>query len=117
MHEDELEAEISTWTVTRTPAEVTALLQSVKVPAAGSLDNRDLANDPHLNETGIFVELPHLEVGTLRHIGIPWRMSRTPCKVEQPAPCLGQHTDAVMTEVLGYSADQVADLKEQRILY
>jgi crotonobetainyl-CoA:carnitine CoA-transferase CaiB-like acyl-CoA transferase len=38
-------------------------------------------------------------------------MSRTDGNVRAPAPCIGQHTDEVLTQMLGYSADEVARLR------
>jgi crotonobetainyl-CoA:carnitine CoA-transferase CaiB-like acyl-CoA transferase len=43
-------------------------------------------------------------------------MSGTPCEVKAAAPLLGQHTDEVMTGLLGYSADEVAALRSKGAL-
>jgi len=116
-HEDEVEACITEWTSSRTPSEVTAALQAAAIPAFPSYDGRDLAEDPHLNGAGFFVRLEHPEVGALQHVGIPWRMSGTPCAVRRPAPCLGQHTDYVMGEILGYSSDEIQRLRTEKVLF
>ena len=115
-NEDELEAIISAWTLTRTPQEVTEQLQVANIPAAPSMSNLDLSTDSHLNNRSIFTYLEHLEVGTKQHVGIPWQMSKTPLSVRKPAPLLGQDTDYVLREVLGYSADEVAVLREKQVL-
>jgi len=39
-------------------------------------------------------------------------MSRTACKVKSPAPLIGQHTDEVLSSVLGYSTAEIAELRE-----
>ncbi len=69
-----------------------------------------------LNERGIFVELEHAEVGVRTHVGIPWKMSGTPCAVVQPAPLLGQHTDEVLRDVLKLPEAQIAGLRERGVL-
>jgi benzylsuccinate CoA-transferase BbsF subunit len=115
-NEDALEARISEWTATRSPEEVTAALQAAGIPAFPSMSNRDLAEDAHLNAAGFFVSLPHPEVGVRKHAGIPWRMSRTPTAVRRPAPCLGEHTDAVMRDLLGYSPAEVQRLRDEGVL-
>jgi len=51
------------------------------------------------------------------HTGIPWRLSNAPNGVRAPAPLLGQHTDAVMRDILGYSDAEIARLREDRILF
>jgi benzylsuccinate CoA-transferase BbsF subunit len=116
VNEDSLEAEITAWTLQRSPQEVTQVLQAAGIPAFPTYDSRDLSNDRHLNRSGLFVELEHPEIGKQRHIGIPWRMSATPCQVQRPAPCLGQHTDEVMGDILGYSAGEIARLKDSGVL-
>jgi len=110
-NEDELEKIITEWTALRDAHDVARELQSHGVAAAVCASNKDVAEDPHLSERSAFVRLNHPEVGVQQHIGIPWRMSGTPCAVRAPAPCIGQHTDAVLTGPLGYSE---ADLKKLR---
>lgn len=110
-NEDELEAIVTQWTSQRTAYEATELLQAAGVAAFTCATNKDVAEDPHLKERGYFVELEHPEVGVRQHIGMPWRMNRTPCAVRRPAPCIGQHTDEVMTQVLGYTQAQVDALR------
>ena len=115
-NEDELEMLISTWTQARTDAEVTQTLQAVGVAAFPALTNKEIAEDTHLDERGFFVEHEHPEVGTRRHAGAPWVFSETSCQVRKPAPCLGQDTDDVLQNILGYSADEVATLRANDVL-
>ncbi|MGH2586728.1 MAG: CaiB/BaiF CoA transferase family protein, partial [Dehalococcoidia bacterium] len=84
-NEDALEAEVTAWTSGHDRWEVTQLLQAAGVAAFPSMTSADLVNDPHLRERGIFVELEHPEVGVRTHVGIPWKLSATPCAVEHPA--------------------------------
>jgi crotonobetainyl-CoA:carnitine CoA-transferase CaiB-like acyl-CoA transferase len=115
-HEDTLEALITAWTTTHSPKEATAQLQAAGIPAAPSMCNRDLSTDPHLNIRSIFAYLNHPEVGKQQHVGIPWQMSKTPLAVQRPAPVLGQDTEYVLREILGYSAEQIGAMKEKQIL-
>jgi benzylsuccinate CoA-transferase BbsF subunit len=115
-NEDALDERISGWTRTLSPEEVTRRLQAAGVAAFPSMSNRDLAEDPHLNERGFFVDLPHPEVGPRHHAGIPWRFSRTPCAVRSPAPLLGEHTRSVLEDLLGYSPEEVDALASAGVL-
>jgi crotonobetainyl-CoA:carnitine CoA-transferase CaiB-like acyl-CoA transferase len=110
-HEDDLEALLTEWTRQRTPEEATAILQAAGIAAFTSATNRDLATDPHMEGRGFLVDLPHPEIGVKRHLGVPWRMSRSDCRVRAAAPCLGADTDRVLREVCGYSDDEVARLR------
>lgn len=111
-NEDALDAAITEWTSIRSPGEVQEHLQKAGVTVFACATNKDIAEDPHLAQRGYFVELPHPEVGTKRHIGIPWRMSATPCQVKAPAPTMGQHNNEVLTSVLGYTLEQVEKFRE-----
>jgi benzylsuccinate CoA-transferase BbsF subunit len=115
-NEDTLDTLIAAWTLTRTPAEVTQPLQTAGIPAAPAMSNKDLATDPHLNSRPIFVYHEHPEVGVKQHIGIPWQMSKTPLSVRHPAPTLGQDTDYVLRDILGYKADEIVALREKQVL-
>jgi len=115
-HEDELEALVTEWTGTRTPEEATVRLQEAGIAAFTAATNRDVAEDPHLAAREFFVELPHPEVGVRRHIGVPWRMAASDCRVRRPAPCLGADTDQVLREACGCSEAEIADLRARQVL-
>ena len=57
------------------------------------------------------------EVGVRTHAGIPWRFADTPNGVRSPAPCIGEHTDEVMRDLLGLVPDEIARLRADEILY
>lgn len=52
----------------------------------------------------------------MTHLGVPWQMSASDSRVRRAAPCLGQDTDQVLRDVCGYSADDVARLRDAGIL-
>jgi benzylsuccinate CoA-transferase BbsF subunit len=115
-NEAELDAIITQWTTPRDRWEITQLLQRAGVAAIPTLSNKDLAHDPHLRERGYLVELEHPEVGKRIHAGIPWTMSGTPCKIWRAAPLLGQDTDYLLSSLLGYSPEKIAELRNGKIL-
>jgi benzylsuccinate CoA-transferase BbsF subunit len=115
-NEDALEELITEWTTRQSPEAVHAALSADGIPAFTTFNNRDIAEDAHLKQSGIFVELDHAEVGKRSHIGMPWRLSATPTEVQRPAPCLGADTDDVMAS-LGYSSDEIQQLRDRKVLY
>ena len=115
-NEAALEAIVTAWTQEISADEATQALQNAGIPAYPTLDAIDMVNSPHVGARDYFVELEHPEVGTRRHMGIPWTMSRTPCEIRRPAPCLGQDTDAVLTDIVGLSQDEITALRERDIL-
>ncbi len=57
------------------------------------------------------VELEQPELGTVRQLGVPVKMSRTPGDPTRPAPAFGEHTDEVLREA-GYSEEEIAAMIE-----
>jgi benzylsuccinate CoA-transferase BbsF subunit len=115
-NEDALEQVVTAWTQARTSEEATQRLQQAGIPSYPSLDGKDMLANPHVAARGYFVELEHPEVGKRRHLGIPWKMSLTPCEVQRPAPCMGQDTDYVLETVLGLGQDEIAALQSKEVL-
>jgi crotonobetainyl-CoA:carnitine CoA-transferase CaiB-like acyl-CoA transferase len=111
-HEDEVERILTAWTSARSPEDATAALQAAGIGAFTAATNRDLAEDPHLAARRFFVELSHPEVGVRKHVGVPWRMSASDCRVRAAAPCVGADTDAVLREVCGLSDPEIARLRD-----
>lgn len=115
-NEDALEDLIMEWTLLRDPYEVKDLCQAAGVAAFPPQMNKELAEDPHMNSRGFFVEKEHPEVGVRKHAGMPWRMSGTPSEVWRAAPVMGQDNDYVFGGLLGMSATQIAELVAREVI-
>jgi crotonobetainyl-CoA:carnitine CoA-transferase CaiB-like acyl-CoA transferase len=85
-------------------------------------DERDCCIEPVLDldealgsdlvrERGMVVELEQPQLGTIRQLANPVKLSRTPADPTRPAPAFGEHTDEVLAEI-GYSAEEIAAMKE-----
>ena len=116
-NEDALEELLTTWTQDQDKWQVTKTLQAAGVAAFPSMTSKDLAEDPHLDARGFFARLEHPEVGVRAHTAMPWRLSNSPNGVRTPAPLIGNDTDYVMRDLLGYTAQEVAELKDAEVLY
>jgi crotonobetainyl-CoA:carnitine CoA-transferase CaiB-like acyl-CoA transferase len=75
----------------------------------------DLVKDPHVIETGMFVEQPHGSGATIRTVRPPISMSSTPPRITRGAPALGQDTRGVLAE-LGYGPEQIEALAAQGVI-
>jgi formyl-CoA transferase len=89
------------------------LLVDRAIPCGPVNNMEHLFSDPQVLHRGMIAEIPHPTVGTLRLAGIPVRYSDTPGAVRLPPPLLGEHTDEVLTEVLGYAPQTVEELRRQ----
>ena len=65
---------------------------------------------------GFLLERDHPEIGRRTHAGIPWTMSGTPCSVRAAAPLLGADTDSILSTLLGYCAEKIAQLRAEGVL-
>ncbi len=109
---NEVFATIEEWTMTKTKYEVMDICNPLNIPVGPILSMKELAEEPSLRETGTIVEVDHPERGPYLTVGCPIKFSEFDPKVER-SPLLGEHTEEVLTDVLGYSADEIAALKEQ----
>ena len=76
----------------------------------------DLPDDPQMIANGYVTPFEHPTFGTTRVVGIPIRLSETPGEIRLPAPEFGQHTEEILTELLGYSWDDVGHLKDDEVI-
>ena len=78
----------------------------------GPVNNMEhLFADPQVVHRKMIAEIPHPTIGTLRLTGVPLKYSETPGTIRRPPPLLGEHTDEVLAEVLGYPPDKVEALR------
>ena len=91
-------------------------MEEVRLPAGPVLSPQQVLEDPHIAAKGLFqpVEYPGLDkpVPVMR---TPVELSETPGEIRSRAPTLGEHTGQIMEE-LGYSADEIAAFRENRIV-
>ncbi|HEX4743399.1 MAG TPA: CoA transferase [Candidatus Limnocylindria bacterium] len=96
-------------TALRPMAEWLEGLRAAGVPCAEIADYGAAFEDPHLRARGFFTELPHPRLGTVRGLGSPLRLGRTPVRLERAGPLLGEHSREVLAE-LGYAAEEIERL-------
>ena len=97
---------------TRTVADWLARLRAAEVPAA-PVNNLDGAfAEPPVAEREMIVEYDHPEVGRVRLPGNPIKMSDMTGTPSQPAPRLGEHTDAILRGLLRLSEERIAALRD-----
>jgi len=112
----EIDDIVGAWTITRTKDEVVRLLNEAHVPCAPVKTAREVAYDPHLEARGFWVDIEHPRRGPTRVPISPIRLhAGGKPEIRSPAPTLGQHTEAVLAELLGLKAEELATLRAQRV--
>ncbi len=70
-----------------------------------------------LKDRGTYTQVDHPEIGKDWAVNPPWKLSETPASIRRHAPLLGEHNEYVFCELLGMSADEVADLEAEQVIY
>ena len=101
---------IEQWTMTKTKFEVMDICNKYDIPVGPILSMKEIAEEESLRKTGTVVEVDHPSRGKYLTVGNPVKMSDSITEVKR-SPLLGEHTDEILTRVLGYSANELAEIK------
>lgn len=101
---------IEEWTMTMTKFEVMDKCNAVDIPVGPILSMKEIAEEQSLRDTGTIVEVDHPGRGKYLTVGNPVKFSDSVTEVKR-SPLLGEHTEEILTKVLGYSAKEVAEIK------
>ena len=109
--------ERAAWCAERPPDQAAKELLDAGIPAAPMVPAFRALDDPQLRARGFFEPVEHPLVGEQEYPGWPMRFSAGPDRYwRDPAPLLGQHTDAVLAGELGVDRDELARLRERRVI-
>jgi len=86
------------------------------VPIAQIYSVKELVNDPHIIDRGMFVEVNHPKAGTIKTPNFPSKFSETPGEIRSAAPLLGQNNSEILTNLLGYTEEQVQQLEREGVI-
>ena len=114
----ELNDALSAWTADMTARQVMRLLQREGVPAGIVANGEDLYHDVNLRARDYVTTVDHRPVaGIHEHPGATVRLSDTPSRIVGPCPVLGMHNAHYFGELLGVSADDIAQLERDQVIY
>jgi formyl-CoA transferase len=107
---DQCFAMIEEWTTTKDKFEAMEILNEVNVPCGPILSMKEIAEEPALRATGTVVEVDHPTRGRYLTVGTPIKLSESPAEVRR-SPLLGEHSDEILAGVLGFSEEEIRELK------
>jgi len=109
---DEVFGLIEGWTSTMSKLAVYERCNAIGVPCGPVFDAKELLDDESLRARRLVVSIDHPERGAYATVGCPLELSDSPVDYWS-APLLGQHTDDVLQDDLGFNGDEIADLRAQ----
>ena len=93
-----------------TKRELMEILNEINVPCGPIMSTRDLANDDHVKLREMYVELDHPQRGKWYNLGCPMKLSDSPVEFKR-SPLLGEHSEEILGDVLGYDNGEIDELK------
>jgi len=108
---------VTAWTLTRKVDDIVAHLLTHSVPCSPVNTIDKVVNDPHIaGAREMFVDMDHPVDGKMKVIHCPIKLSHTKPTIRSTAPCLGEHTEAILTGLLQMSAEEVRALRDSGAL-
>lgn len=108
---DAIFARIEEWTMTKTKFEVMDICNPHDIPVGPILSTKEIMEDEGLRKTGTIVDVDHPTRGRYTTVGCPVKLSDSPVEVTR-SPLLGEHTQEILREVLGYGGEDLARIVE-----
>ena len=106
---------LDAWCATRTTDEICTALLAEGVPVAPVKTIPQVVEDPHLWEREMMVKMDDPVAGEIYAPGVTVKMSATPGRVG-PVPTPGQHTDAILGDLLGFDETKLSALRAAKVI-
>lgn len=107
---------IEEWTSRHSSAEIVRKLEARKIPCGIAYSVDQVNADDNLRERGMFQTVDHAQFGSIDVPGIPYHFSNTPGQIRRPAPGLGEHNRVLLSDWLGYTADEITRLQSAKVI-
>jgi crotonobetainyl-CoA:carnitine CoA-transferase CaiB-like acyl-CoA transferase len=115
VHRDALSDIFNTALRQRTTADWIGILHQHHIPCGPILNLQQVFADPQVQHNGMVRQHDHPTAGHRRLLGFPLRLSEAPVETLRPAPALGEHTEALLSE-LGYPPERIEALRRDGVL-
>lgn len=113
LHRQQLVPLLEQMTRKKTKAEWIAQLEQASVPCGPINNLKEVFENEQVLARKLKLEVPHPTAGKLKLVASPMRLSKTPTNVRMPPPLLGQHTDEILRDRLGLSAQDIDTLRKK----
>ena len=109
-HQEEMDSGIESWTRTLEKYELMELCQKSGVRAMPVQSSEDrVENDPQLRDRGMYTEMEHPMLGNWKFQNAPFKLEKTPARIDKPPPMIGQHNREIFENLLGLTAQEISE--------
>ncbi|MDY6792360.1 MAG: CaiB/BaiF CoA-transferase family protein [Thermodesulfobacteriota bacterium] len=100
----------------KTTKEWSDILDRKSLPYSQINNIKEVYESKHIQYRKMLVEIEQPGAGKMKIVGSPIKLSETPGEVYAPAPLLGQHSEEIMSEILGYSTEEITIMKNKGVI-
>ena len=115
-HRQEIDDAVAEWVKTKNVAEIQEILKQADVPCTRMPNFDEVCKDPQLMNRNMIIEVDQILSGKVKVPGSLFKMSKTPGKIDYPAPFLGENTQEVLSGMLGFSEEEINKLSDEHII-
>ena len=109
-HQEEMDSGIESWTQTLGKYELMELCQKSGVRAMPVQSSEDrVENDPQLRHRGMYTEMKHPMLGNWKFQNAPFKLEKSPARVDKPPPMIGQHNREIFENLLGLTLEEISE--------
>ena len=115
---DRVDPLIEEWMSRHSVDEVLKKMEEARIPCGKYLEVDEVSKDPHIQARRM-IGYTDMEVEGLENMpvcGTPFKLSKTPGKIERRAPRVGEHNKEIYRGILGYGDQRIADLEARGVI-
>ena len=117
-HQEDMDEHIEKWTRTMGKYELTEKCQAAGIRAMAVQSSQDrVENDPQLRHRDMYVPMDHPMLGPWKFQNAPFKLSKSPARIANPPPLIGQHNREVLEDLLGVTHDDLLNGYENGVLW
>lgn len=113
---DEARAMVTIWAKDKTKEQIVNAAQDAKIPVTPVNTPTDLLNSQQLLERGFFVDIGRPDTGEIKAPGAPFKLERTPMRLNRRAPQLGEHNEQIYCNRIQISKKELVELKQAGVI-
>ena len=115
-HWEELDDIVRSWTKQHAKNKIMEWCSEAGITCGAVKEVEELLSEPHLRARGTLQDITHPTAGRIPVPGPPWRFNGEQPSIDSPSPTLGQHNKMVYETLLGLSAREMTELKEEGVI-